>query len=803
MNSTRPVFRHAFLSILLVLLLLLLNRPEVVLFSRIGFVAWYPAIGVLMALALGVSPRYALLACLSLPLSGMIIYGQPLMSFSNTVDAAGVALCYGGAAYVLRGPLQIDLGLRRRQDVVRYLCVGAVAVAGATTIGVACLIADHGLANREYNAATVAWFLGDAIGLVGIAPFLLIHVFPHVRNWLYPALSPFPPDRGSSKTTNWSVGALVEACAQTLAIFGVCWAMFGLNDGRYGHFYTCFIPVIWVAMRHGIRRVVTAVLALNCGFVVAMHLFPPTSEVLAKVGPFMLVLSAVGLIVGSEVSERHRLAIHLNQQTTYLQSLIQSSPFGIVVLDRQGQVEVVNPAFQRLLLNAGKDLDCVDMPRMLSSASSLEDSGELMQDVLEGQKLQKTTRQQRKDGSFLDLAVYAVPLVIDNEVRGAYMIYQDISEQMRASETARIHAESLSKLVGQLQLRAHELSLLNEMKDLLECCTNPAEASKVVAESVQRLIPQASSGNLYAFESSTDMATPAVHWGSARASEALLTTDSCWCLRRGQAHWSEHSGSGLKCAHLMVDSAGSSLCVPMTAQGRILGVLHLEFSTDMEPAPHSDTTEDWRASLQLLATSVAGQTATALSSLSLRQKLIEQSTRDPLTELFNRRFMDDSLEREMLRATRNSRPLSVMLIDVDHFKRFNDTFGHDAGDHVLQSLADLLRSFFRANDICCRYGGEEFAIILPDSSSQNAVVRANALRTEVKRLNLSYDSQNLGPITISAGVASFPEHGSCAEALLKTADRCLYESKARGRDVVTAAASATASSVQQTSPTIS
>jgi hypothetical protein len=146
MNSTRPVIRHAFLSILLVLLFLLLNRPEVVFFSRVGFVAWYPAIGVLMALALGVSPWYALLACLSLPLSGKIIYGEPLMSFGNTVDAAGVALCYGGAAYVLRGPLQIDLGLRRRQDVVRYICVSAVAVAGATTIGVACLIADHGVA---------------------------------------------------------------------------------------------------------------------------------------------------------------------------------------------------------------------------------------------------------------------------------------------------------------------------------------------------------------------------------------------------------------------------------------------------------------------------------------------------------------------------------------------------------------------------------------------------------------------------------------------------------------------------------
>jgi diguanylate cyclase (GGDEF)-like protein len=187
------------------------------------------------------------------------------------------------------------------------------------------------------------------------------------------------------------------------------------------------------------------------------------------------------------------------------------------------------------------------------------------------------------------------------------------------------------------------------------------------------------------------------------------------------------------------------------------------------------------------------------SSLKLRQRLQEQSIRDPLTDLFNRRFMDESLETEILRATRNSRPLSLILIDIDHFKRFNDTFGHDAGDHVLQSLADLLRKFFRASDVCCRHGGEEFAIILPDSSLQNAVVRATSLRTEVKRLNLIYDKQNLGSVTVSIGVAAFPEHGSSASALLKIADRCLYESKASGRDVVTAAAQGAFPSAQASS----
>ena len=131
MYSHCTIIRHVLVSLSFVLLYLLLNRPEVIFFSRIGFVAWYPAIGLVMALTLGINLWYAFLACFSAALAGRIFYAQPVMSFSSTVDAAGIAICYGTAAYVLRGPLQIDLGLRRRRDVVRYVLVSATAAAGA------------------------------------------------------------------------------------------------------------------------------------------------------------------------------------------------------------------------------------------------------------------------------------------------------------------------------------------------------------------------------------------------------------------------------------------------------------------------------------------------------------------------------------------------------------------------------------------------------------------------------------------------------------------------------------------------
>ena len=337
MYSRRTIVRHVLVSILFVVLYLLLNSPQIVVFSRIGLVAWYPAIGLAMALTLGVSPWYAILVCLSDVLASRIIYGQPVVSFSSTVDAAGIAICYGMASHLLRGPLSIDRGLRRRRDVVRYLLVSAAAAAGATIIGVACLIADHSITSHDYQAATIGWFLGDAIGLVGIAPFLLIHVLPAVRNWLSATPVRINPTPARSRGRRFILATLAEAIGQALTIAAILWVMFGSKVGRYDHFYLSFIPIIWIAMRQGIRRVVTGLLALNFGIVVAMHLFPPTPALFAKVAMLMLVQSAVGLIVGSEVSERHRLAIDLHEQTTYLDSLIQNCPLGIAVLNREGR----------------------------------------------------------------------------------------------------------------------------------------------------------------------------------------------------------------------------------------------------------------------------------------------------------------------------------------------------------------------------------------------------------------------------------------------------------------------------------
>jgi diguanylate cyclase (GGDEF)-like protein/PAS domain S-box-containing protein len=581
-------------------------------------------------------------------------------------------------------------------------------------------------------------------------------------------------------------GGLAETCGQGLTILAVLWVMFGTKDGRYDHFYLSFIPIIWIAMRQGVRRVVTGLLALNFGIVVAMHLFPPTAVLFAKVALLMLVLSAVGLIVGSEVSERHRMAIDLHEQTTYLDSLIQNSPLGIVVLDRQGSVELANSAFEKLFQYDRQELTSIDIGRMVIADDEARHSAELIPQIFAGNAFHRTVRQRRKDGHILDLALHGVPLLVSGEVRGAYLIYEDVSEQTRAIEAQKQHAESLDRLVKELELRTQQMTSLNEMGSLLGCSGNVNEACSVVANSVQKLFPDAPSGALYLFRSSRDLIEAAIRWGGRDVLAPTFPPDACWSLRRGQPHWSGHPGNGIACQHLTKGSTTAALCVPMVAQGNTVGVLHLEFESPAH-LRYDSGAMSFRDSHQRLAISAASQIALSLASLQLRETLREQSIRDPLTRLFNRRFLEESLERELQLAGRKKQSIAVLFLDLDHFKRFNDTFGHDAGDSVLQSLADLFRNFFRATDICCRYGGEEFAIILPESSSQDAAIRADVLRSEVKSLRLQYKKQPLGQLTLSVGVAAFPEHGSTSVELLKIADQCLYESKNRGRDVVTVA----------------
>ena len=185
-----------------------------------------------------------------------------------------------------------------------------------------------------------------------------------------------------------------------------------------------------------------------------------------------------------------------------------------------------------------------------------------------------------------------------------------------------------------------------------------------------------------------------------------------------------------------------------------------------------------------MAVAAADQLAFFLANLKLRQNLRDLSVRDPLTALFNRRYLSESLGRELARCSRRKLPLAVLAFDLDHFKAFNDNFGHAAGDAILVAFARVLASSSRSEDIACRQGGEEFVVICPEMDRQVALRRAIELKQRLAALEVRHEGIRLPPLTTSIGLAMFPEHGGQPVELLGAADAALYEAKARGRNRV-------------------
>jgi diguanylate cyclase (GGDEF)-like protein/PAS domain S-box-containing protein len=375
-------------------------------------------------------------------------------------------------------------------------------------------------------------------------------------------------------------------------------------------------------------------------------------------------------------------------------------------------------------------------------------------------------------------------------------VAQDITARKRAEEALQQANQQLKAWVSELEQRNHEITLLNKMGDLLQTCLSTEEAYTVIALSAQQLFPN-ESGALYMFSNSKSLVEMVAVWGKPLLGEQVFASDECWALRRGQIHSVQDTRTGLLCGHINQKSKSTSpliltgtsspflsyMCVPMMAQGETLGMLYLQ-SGFREDNQSDRIPENWGESKQRLIVTMAEHIGLALANLKLRETLRNQSIRDPLTGLFNRRYMEEALEKELRRASRNQKPLGVIMLDLDHFKRFNDNFGHDAGDFLLRNLGTFLQAHIRGEDIACRYGGEEFTLILPGASPDITQQRAEYLREGVKHLNIVYRDQFLGLITLSLGIAIFPDHGTTVDNILRAADLALYRAKTEGRDRV-------------------
>ena len=364
-----------------------------------------------------------------------------------------------------------------------------------------------------------------------------------------------------------------------------------------------------------------------------------------------------------------------------------------------------------------------------------------------------------------------------------------VSERREMEAALRGSNDRLTLSVEELEQHNTKMILLNEMGDLLQSCSRVEEAYTIIGQLGQRLF-QKESGALYMINNSQNIVETAVVWGAHPPEQDLFTLDECWALRRGRAHLLNESGLELPCPHLKGRPLLAALCIPMTAQGETMGILHLQSISDSSNQPGQEKMVLSETQLQL-AEAMAATMALTLANLKLRTSLFHQSIRDPLTDLFNRRYLEETLEREIHRAARLQRSVAVIMLDIDHFKRFNDTFGHEAGDTLLRELGSFLNKQIRGGDFACRYGGEEFALIFAEVSLKDIRQRTEKMREEIKNLSVQHNGRTLESITLSLGVALFPDHGTTGKVLLQAADAALYEAKHKGRDRVVIAVGAT------------
>lgn len=490
--------------------------------------------------------------------------------------------------------------------------------------------------------------------------------------------------------------------------------------------------------------------------------------------------------LGELAAAFNSMAVSLADTTVskeYMDNIIHSMMDSLIVISPEGDIISVNDATNIMLGYGEGELAGQPMGKILVNGK-LPLKGTAIDVLLEkGESFVVEKEYLSKGGK--NIPVFFSMSVMRNstgKLEGFVCVAQDITERKWAEEALSQARRKIESRANELEQRNREMSLLREMGEKLQTSNSVKEAYAIIAKSVGKLFPEGA-GALYLIKSSRDLVEAAVSWGAPLHSENIFAPDKCWALRSGRTYLSGASDSEQLCQHLEDPNPASHLCVPMMAMGEAMGILHLQFATGTSDQPE-EARDYMMEPRKQLAVTVAEHIALALANLNLRETLRMQSIRDPLTGLFNRRYMEESMERELSRAERKKRQVGIIMIDIDHFKRFNDIFGHEAGDAVLRELGAFVRGNIREEDIACRYGGEEFALILPEATLDITLHRAEQLCEGVRKIDIQHLGKSLGSITLSLGVAMFPDHGLKAETVLRAADSALYRAKAEGRDRV-------------------
>ncbi len=349
---------------------------------------------------------------------------------------------------------------------------------------------------------------------------------------------------------------------------------------------------------------------------------------------------------------------------------------------------------------------------------------------------------------------------------------------IKKENVKRSQAESSLKQAYQsLKRSGDDDKIISEMSDYLQTCRDLDEAYRIISATLPRIIP-ALSGAIWIYSNSRDMVECSLAWGEKSPDHTDFDPEKCWALRLGHPHEMTMDGTQPNCAHIEPLGQNAAYCFPMQTQGETLGLISVRFD-------HEDMLDYY---VKNLIERLGKQIALAIANLKLQDRLRNQSVRDPLTGLFNRRYLEETMDREFSRARRSKQSCSILILDIDHFKKYNDTRGHDAGDALLVKFAQLVRETTRKEDIACRYGGEEFVVVLPNTPLDMAEKVGQKICDATRKMKVASGKESFGSVTVSIGVAAFPSHAETPEDLITTADAALYSAKEGGRDQVRIAA---------------
>jgi diguanylate cyclase (GGDEF)-like protein/PAS domain S-box-containing protein len=476
----------------------------------------------------------------------------------------------------------------------------------------------------------------------------------------------------------------------------------------------------------------------------------------------------------TDITKRKQDEEQIRTAVTYLENIIASSADPIATVNERGHFTRWNQAAEKVYGYSSQELASQTAFLLYPDKDALEKMmTRLRRDgFVQGYEIDM----QRKDGTVGPFSL-SIRLLVDekHKVLGSVCVARDLTETKRSMEELNATNAKLRVVVEESDRRNRELTLINSMAEKLQSCLSEEEAYPIIAHHAQVLFP-GESGALFIQDPTKDLLEAVSTWGDSLEGDLIFPPTDCWALRRGRLNVGGQPPAGLPCRHVSRSYAGNYLCLPLLAHSETLGMLHIQGLSDLTQKPPEQ--------LKTLTVTVSDHISLALVNIRLRERLHHQVIHDALTGLFNRRYLEETLEREIHRVRRKGAPLGLIMLDLDHFKRYNDTYGHEAGDELLRALGTFLAARVRQEDVACRYGGEEFVVILPEALGEVVKARAEDIRQGFAKQQIFHRGRVLESATLSLGVAMFPDSGATGQDVLRAADDAMYQAKSQGRNRV-------------------